>query len=88
MGANIKVDGLSVTVVRSELESVDIAVPGDISGAAFWLVAGAIHPNAEIRLSGVGIKRDALRGAGGAEQDGRQHLRGDVRKRTTSPSPI
>ena len=55
MGANIKVDGLSVTVVRSELESVDIAVPGDISGAAFWLVAGAIHPNAEIRLSGVGI---------------------------------
>ena len=55
MGANIDVDGLSVTVARSELEPVDISVPGDISGAAFWLVAGAIHPNAEIRLSGVGI---------------------------------
>ena len=55
MGANIEVDGLSVMVGRSELESVDISVPGDISGAAFWLVAGAIHPNAEIRLSGVGI---------------------------------
>ena len=55
MGANIDVDGLSVTVARSELEPVDIAVPGDISGAAFWLVAGAVHPNAEIRLPGVGI---------------------------------
>ena len=55
MGANIQVDGLRVTVARSELQPVDIAVPGDISGAAFWLVAGAIHPNAEIRLSGVGI---------------------------------
>ncbi len=55
MGANIEVNGLSVTVARSELGPVDISVPGDISGAAFWLVAGAIHPNAEIRLSGVGI---------------------------------
>ena len=55
MGAKIDVSGLSVTVARSELQPVDISVPGDISGAAFWLVAGAIHPDAEIRLSGVGI---------------------------------
>ena len=55
MGANIEVHGLNVTVARSELDPVDISVPGDISGAAFWLVAGAVHPNAEIRLSGVGI---------------------------------
>lgn len=55
MGANIEVNGLAVTVARSELEPVDISVPGDISGAAFWLVAGAIHPDAEIRLSGIGI---------------------------------
>lgn len=55
MGANIEVNGLGVTVGRSELQPVDISVPGDISGSAFWLVAGAIHPNAEIRLSGVGI---------------------------------
>jgi 3-phosphoshikimate 1-carboxyvinyltransferase len=32
----------------------DEHVPGDISGAAFWLVAGAIHPDAEIVLRGVG----------------------------------
>lgn len=30
-------------------------VPGDFSAAAFWLVAGAIHPDAEIRLKNVGL---------------------------------
>jgi len=30
-------------------------VPGDVSAAAFWLVAGAIHPDAELVLRDVGI---------------------------------
>lgn len=30
-------------------------VPGDFSAAAFWLVAGSIHPNAEIELKHVGL---------------------------------
>jgi 3-phosphoshikimate 1-carboxyvinyltransferase len=30
-------------------------VPGDVSAAAFWLVAGAIHPDAELRLADVGV---------------------------------
>ena len=30
-------------------------VPGDVSAAAFWLVAGAIHPDAELTLRGVGV---------------------------------
>jgi 3-phosphoshikimate 1-carboxyvinyltransferase len=29
-------------------------VPGDVSGAAFWLVAAAIHPDAELTLRNVG----------------------------------
>jgi 3-phosphoshikimate 1-carboxyvinyltransferase len=33
----------------------DQVVPGDPSAAAFWLVAGAIHPDAELRLGGVGV---------------------------------
>jgi len=33
--------------------AADEAVPADPSGAAFWLVAGAIHPDAELRLDGV-----------------------------------
>jgi 3-phosphoshikimate 1-carboxyvinyltransferase len=30
-------------------------VPGDFSSAAAWLVAAAIHPDAEIRIEGVGL---------------------------------
>jgi len=32
----------------------DELVPGDVSGAAFWLVAAAIHPDAELVLRDVG----------------------------------
>ena len=34
---------------------VDERVPGDVSAAAFWLVAGAAHPDAELTLRGVGV---------------------------------
>jgi 3-phosphoshikimate 1-carboxyvinyltransferase len=30
-------------------------VPGDISSAAPWLVSGAIHPDADVTLTGVGL---------------------------------
>jgi 3-phosphoshikimate 1-carboxyvinyltransferase len=33
----------------------DLQVPGDISAAAFWLVAGAAHPDAELVLEDVGV---------------------------------
>jgi 3-phosphoshikimate 1-carboxyvinyltransferase len=55
MGAKIRVKGNAITVSPGRLKAVDIAVPGDISSAAFWLVAGAIHKRANIRLSNVGI---------------------------------
>jgi 3-phosphoshikimate 1-carboxyvinyltransferase len=55
MGADVEKDGLRVTVRPSELKSIDIQVPSDISGAAFWLVAGAAHPNARITVRSVGI---------------------------------
>ena len=35
-----RLDGLSVTVGDSEINCVDVDVPGDISSAAFWIVAG------------------------------------------------
>ncbi len=34
---------------------VEERVPGDVSAAAFWLVAAAIHPDAELTLHGVGV---------------------------------
>ncbi len=55
MGADVDRDGLRITVRPSRLASLDIQVPCDISGAAFWLVAGAAHPNARITVQGVGI---------------------------------
>lgn len=30
-------------------------VPGDVSAAAFWLVAGSIHPEAEVQVRAVGV---------------------------------
>jgi 3-phosphoshikimate 1-carboxyvinyltransferase len=55
MGAKIEVKGDTITISPSRLKAVDIIVPGDISSAAFWLVAGVIHNRANIRLSNVGI---------------------------------
>ncbi len=55
MGADITVDDMKVPVRRSSLSSIDVAVPGDISGAAFWLVAACIHPNARVMIRNVGI---------------------------------
>jgi 3-phosphoshikimate 1-carboxyvinyltransferase len=37
------------------VHAVSERVPGDVSAAAFWLVAGAIHPDAELVLHDVGI---------------------------------
>ena len=39
----------------ARLRAVDERVPADPSAAAFWLVAGAIHPDAELTLRAVGV---------------------------------
>jgi 3-phosphoshikimate 1-carboxyvinyltransferase len=39
----------------TRLSPLDERVPADPSAAAFWLVAGAIHPDAELTLRGVGV---------------------------------
>jgi 3-phosphoshikimate 1-carboxyvinyltransferase len=55
MGAAVEVDGRTVRVGRSRLRAVDVAVPGDFSSAAFWLVLGCLHPDAEVRVENVGV---------------------------------
>jgi 3-phosphoshikimate 1-carboxyvinyltransferase len=37
------------------MAAIDERVPGDVSAAAFWLVAAAIHPDADLVLRGVGV---------------------------------
>lgn len=56
MGANINVDGLTVTIGKTtSLKAQDILVPGDISSAAFFMVLGAVMPDSEILIKNVGI---------------------------------
>jgi 3-phosphoshikimate 1-carboxyvinyltransferase len=57
MGAALRSDGSKITLAPkpTPLSPLDLDIPGDISSAAFWLVAGAIHPNAKIRVTNAGI---------------------------------
>ena len=55
MGAPVVADGLTLRLQPARLRAVDIAVPGDVSSAAFWLVAGLCHPNARIVVRNVGL---------------------------------
>ncbi len=55
MGAIVEENGLDLHVKPASLQSVDIAVPGDISSAAFWIVAGLCHPDSRVLVQGVGL---------------------------------
>ena len=57
-GAQIEVDPetCSVTVTGpAQLQGQSIVVPGDISSAAFWLVAAAIVPGSNLLIENVGV---------------------------------
>jgi len=71
MGARIDREGPAVRVTPGDrLEALSMRVPNDISAAAFWMVAAAVHPDAEVRITGVGVNPtrtgiiDALRAMG------------------------
>ena len=53
---NINPETNSVTVIgQAQLQGQTVIVPGDISSAAFWLVAGAIVPGSELLIENVGV---------------------------------
>ncbi|WP_408956520.1 3-phosphoshikimate 1-carboxyvinyltransferase [Natroniella sp. ANB-PHB2] len=55
-GANVEVDGLAVKVEgKPELKGQKVIVPGDISSAAFLMVAGLITSGSEILIKNVGL---------------------------------
>ncbi|KEF43344.1 MAG: 3-phosphoshikimate 1-carboxyvinyltransferase [Cyanobium sp. CACIAM 14] len=58
-GADLSVHGPAGTEVRvrpgAVLRGQRVVVPGDISSAAFWLVAGAITPGADLTIENVGL---------------------------------
>ena len=55
MGADIEVCDNKVCVKKSQLNPIDITVCGDISSAAFFMVAGLIVPDSDIIIKNVGI---------------------------------
>ncbi len=57
MGAKLDTDGnhLCLSPATMPLSSVSLRVPGDLSSAAYFLVAGAAHPNARITMRACGI---------------------------------
>lgn len=55
MGANLEVNEREITIRPGSLSSIDVAVPGDISAASFWMVAAAIHPQAKLTITNVGV---------------------------------
>ncbi|MEX0751279.1 MAG: 3-phosphoshikimate 1-carboxyvinyltransferase, partial [Dehalococcoidia bacterium] len=71
MGAHIEREGPAVRITPgTRLEALSMRVPNDMSAAAFWIVAATVHPDAELRITGVGINPtrtgiiDALRAMG------------------------
>ena len=57
-GGEIQVDGKTIRIKGGqEFQGQEVTVPGDISSAAFWLVAGLILPNSMIKIENVGINQ-------------------------------
>ena len=74
-----------VTVVLEggqHVQATDEQVPGDVSAAMFWLVAGAIHPDAELVLRSVGVNPTRRAGI-----DLLRRMGADIDERPVRPTP-
>ena len=57
-GGEIQVDGKTIRIKGGQgFQGQEVTVPGDISSAAFWLVAGLILPDSMIKIENVGINQ-------------------------------
>jgi 3-phosphoshikimate 1-carboxyvinyltransferase len=55
-GGNLGIDGSLITIEGGQsLRAQEVRVPGDISSAAFFLVAGAIIPGSDLTIRNVGL---------------------------------
>jgi 3-phosphoshikimate 1-carboxyvinyltransferase len=56
MGAHVSSDGERVEIRKADkLEAINIDVPGDVSAASFWMVAGGLIQGSSLRLESVGV---------------------------------
>jgi 3-phosphoshikimate 1-carboxyvinyltransferase len=55
-GADVRSEGTTATVIgRPNMVGQEINVPGDISSAAYFIVAGLIVPDSELTITNIGI---------------------------------
>ena len=85
-GVPVERDGLTATVHgKAALKGAEVTVPGDVSSAAFLVVAALILPGSEIQLDGVLLSPtraafvDVLRAMGGQVE---------ARLESTDPEPV
>ena len=74
-GGQLQVEGKEIRISGGQtFTAQEVVVPGDISSAAFWLVAGLVVPNSKIVLKNVGINEtrtgiiDVIRDMGGKDK--------------------
>lgn len=60
MGANIRVDGNTVSVEKSLLKAVDVCVPSDISSAAYFMALGALKGKTLCKNVGINPTRTGI----------------------------
>jgi 3-phosphoshikimate 1-carboxyvinyltransferase len=99
-GAEVTIEGTSVTLRGGQrLSGGHFVVPGDLSSAAFWLVAAAALPGSDVQIENVGLNPtrtallDVLRRAGAhvdtaIERETGGEPSGRVRVRFGAPQPL
>ncbi|MDQ6879415.1 MAG: 3-phosphoshikimate 1-carboxyvinyltransferase [Candidatus Dormibacteraeota bacterium] len=56
MGVDVRSDGVRVEISKADkLEPLDMEVPGDLSAASFWMVAGGLVPGSTLVIPGAGV---------------------------------
>ena len=60
MGADIRMDGNSVSVKKSQLRTVDVCVPSDISSAAYFMALGALKGKTLCKNVGINPTRTGI----------------------------
>lgn len=81
LGATVQTDGQTITLTPPHaLRAVNIDVPGDISSAAYFLVAGLILPHSDIMIRNVGINPTRTGILDALQQMGAQIERCNVRE--------
>jgi 3-phosphoshikimate 1-carboxyvinyltransferase len=84
-GAAIEVSGTALSVRRQDLRAFSMVAPGDVSSAAFLLVAALVRPESHVRIDGVLLNPrrtaflDVLRAMGGDITSGVE---------ATAPEPV